>query len=135
MKISISPRRISQITALTIISVLLLSGCSGKTKSKAADDMVNTSYCKNYKKFDKDVATDKTKEQLTKLEKVLASKDFPSELKKDYEFVIEGYKKVIAGESVTKDEAKYEAAVKRISRHAIEHCGLLKSNTKSSGGM
>jgi len=107
-----------------------LTACSGDSKQRAEGDLKDTEYCKKYKQFDKDVATDDYEDQLKKLEATAATKDFPAELKKDYEFVIEGYEKVLDDKPVSQDEKKYEAAVKRISRHAIDHCDLLESNTK-----
>ena len=97
--------------------------------------MKDTQYCKRYKAFDKDVATDSYKEQLKKLEKTKEAKDFPAGLEKDYDFVIDGYKKVLEDKPVSQNEKKYEAAIKRMSRHAIDHCDLLESNTKSGGGI
>lgn len=96
--------------------------------------MKDTEYCKKYKEFEEKVATDSFEKQLKKLEAVKATKDFPDELEEDYVLVIEGYKKTLNNEPISKEEKKYEAAVKKISRHAINHCDTLESNSGANSG-
>lgn len=132
-----SSRKAFSIIAIAATSMLLilgLSACSGGSKASASGDLKDTDYCKKYKIFDKDVATDKFDEQLKKLEATSKAKDLPAEVKEDYELIIDGYKKTLADKPISKNEKKYEAAAKRISRHAIEHCDLLESNTKQGPG-
>ena len=123
------------IPSLTIIfAASALSACSG-TKVKAEGKLKKTDYCAFYREFEEKVPTAQPKEQLKLFEKIAGAKDFPASLKKDYDQIISSYKKSIAGKPVSKDEKKNEAASKRMQRHAIENCEILKSNNSSGGGI
>ncbi|MBP9116216.1 MAG: hypothetical protein KBF89_07740 [Acidimicrobiia bacterium] len=111
-----------------------LNACS-KSKVKATGALKKTDYCAYYREFEDKVPTASTKQQLKLLEKLASAKDFPQELKSDYTQIISSYKKVIAGDGVMKQEKKNEKASNEITRHAIENCEILKSNSSSGGGI
>ena len=123
----------------TTISVLVLtaisiSSCSG-TKIKADGKLKKTDYCAFYREFEEKVPTAKPKEQQELLEKVAGAKDFPEEMRKDYELIIKAYKAIDEGKAVSKDEKKNEEAANRMNRHAIENCEILTSDNPSGGGV
>lgn len=116
------------------IALLALSSCSG-AKVKAEGKLKKTDYCAYYREFEEKVPTAKTKEQLKLLEKIASAKDFPETMRKDYDMIIEAYKKAIASKPVVQDEKKNQKASERMQRHAIENCEILKSNNSSGGGI
>lgn len=116
------------------IAVLALSSCSG-AKVKAEGKLKKTDYCAYYREFEEKVPTAGTKEQLKLLEKIASAKDFPETMRKDYDMIIEAYKKAIASKPVVQDEKKNQKASERMQRHAIENCEILKSNNSSGGGI
>lgn len=119
-------------TAISLVA--LLTACADKSASKPVGALKNTDYCKSYKKFESTVATDSLEQQRKALEKIIETKDFPtspSSLREDYEFLIEGYKKVANNTYDIGEQEKYKAATKRIQRHAIDNCDILVSNSDS----
>lgn len=126
-------KQLATITAVVIIALSVVS-CSSK-KSSAKGELKRTQYCERYREFDDKVATAEPKAQKQLLEKILASNDFPktpASLKKDYETVIDGYDQVEKGTYDIANQDIYKKASERISRHAIDTCELLKSNSGSN---
>ena len=115
------------IVATLFFSLTIFTVCSG-TKVKAEGKLKRTDYCAFYREFEEKVPTASPKEQLKLLEKISGAKDFPKEMRNDYDLIIASYKKSIAGEPVIKDEKKNAKASREIARHAIDNCEILKSN-------
>lgn len=122
------------ILTFVLLAAISCVSCSN-SKQKASGDLKRTQYCERYREFDEKVSTAEPKEQKELLENIVKSKDFPNEpasLAADYKTFIDGLNKYLNGEDTKKDESKYKAASERISRHAIDHCELLKSNSGSN---
>lgn len=110
------------------IAVLSFSACSSDSQSSATGALKKTEYCAKYREFDDKVATASDKEQLNLIKAITNTKDFPESMKADYDLVIDGYKKSLAGENILKNETQYQEAAQRMNRHAIDNCELLESN-------
>lgn len=122
------------ILIILISTTFILTSCSG-TKVKADGKLKKTDYCAYYREFEEKVPTASVKEQLKLIEKIASAKDFPENMRKDYDQIISAYKKSIAGEPVIKEEDINRKASEKINRHAIENCETLKSDNSSGGGI
>lgn len=120
------------VVVIALVLTALIAGACSSDDTKPSGALKRTEYCDKYREFDGTVATATPKEQKDLLVAITKAKSFPTELSDEYELVIDGYTKFLAGETVTQNEKKYEEASTKMSRHAIENCDFLKGSSGSS---
>jgi hypothetical protein len=108
------------------IVTLALAACSSGDERGAPRD-----FCETAAEYDEQVPTASIAEEQRLIEQMVETA--PSEIRPAAERLLEGYRRLEAGEDVLADEERYREATEDLQRYAIDNCGLL--DQRQPGGI